>query len=126
MTRLTKGKIIRYIAVGVDVLVPLGATISQFPVWVDRSAKATVSGLFVVFALLSCLPFWRQIKEYLKSPSIAVLWTVAFFLFLTLQSIIDEMVVVCFLGMISNAIGAGIYKIGAVIEKSGESPARKE
>lgn len=115
MTRKTTGKIIRYSAVGIDVLVPLGATVSQFPIWIERSAEATVSGLFVVFAFLSCLPFLRQIKEYLKSPSVAVLWAVAFFLFLSLQSIINEMVFVCFFGMISNTMGAGIYKIGEIV-----------
>ena len=75
MTNATKGKVIKGAAVTLDVAAPLIATLSQFPVWVERSSEATVSGLFLIFALLSILPFLKVIKEYFKSPS-------SFFLFL--------------------------------------------
>lgn len=121
MKNTTKGKVIKGVAVGIDVLCPLAATLTQFPVWVDKSAEATVSGLFVLFAALSAIPLFRQIKEFVKSPSAPIVWCVLFLLFVSLQSIISEMVIVCFWGMLSNLVGAGIYKLGDYVQdRSGD------
>jgi hypothetical protein len=115
MTNRTKGNIIKASAVAVDVGVPLIATFTQFPIWVEKSSEATVSGLLLLFAFLSCLPFLKQIKEYMKSPSVVVVWVVLLVLLSCLRNIIDQMIVVCFFGAIANALGAGLYKIGNVI-----------
>ena len=112
MKRTTKGKIFNSSALVLDVGAPLAATVSQFPVWVDRSAGATVSGLFVLFALLSAIPFFKQIKAYFKSPSVWVMWCVIFVALIALHAIIDEMLVICAIGALSNVIGAGLYKLG--------------
>ncbi len=117
MKNATKGKIIKAAAVSVDVLVPLIATITQFPIWIEQSGEATISGLFLMLAFFSCLPFVKQIKEYMKSPSVMVLWCIIYVLLTVLKNIINQMVVVCFAGLIANAIGAAIYKLGETIEK---------
>lgn len=115
MRNATKGKIIKGCAVGLDVVAPLAATFTQFPIWVEQSSEATMSGLFLVFAFLSALPFIKQIKAYFKSPSVWVVWVVLFVLFVCLRNIINEMIVVCFVGMLANIVGAGIYKIGKIV-----------
>ena len=74
-----------------------------------------MSGLFLLFAMLSCLPFMKQIKAYMKSPAVWSVWCILFVLFVLLRNIIDEMLIVCFFGMIANLAGAGIYKIGAIV-----------
>lgn len=112
MKKTTEGKICKISAVVIDVAAPLAATITQFPVWVDRSAGATVSGLFVLFAFLSAIPFFKQIKAYFKSPSAWVMWCIIFVSLLALRAIIDEIVIICLVGVIANMIGAGVYKIG--------------
>lgn len=117
MTSATKGKILCGLALAIDVGVPLAATLSQFPVWVDRSAGATVSGLCLVLMLICCIPFFRQIKEYMKSPSAPVIWAVLFVLFLILESIATEIKVICFFGMLANMLGAALYKIGKNMEE---------
>lgn len=111
----TKGKVIKGIALALDVGGPLVATLTQFPIWIDRSSGATMSGLFLVFAFLSALPFFRQIKEYFKSPSAPVVWSVLFAFFVCLRNIVDEMLVVALFGMIFNLIGAGVYKLGQYV-----------
>lgn len=121
MTNKTKGKILKAIAVIVDVSVPFIATLTQFPLWIDKSSEATMSGLFLIFAFLSCLPFVKQIKAYLKSPSVWVVWVVLLVLFVCLRNIIDEMVVVCFFGAVANVIGAVIYKIGEIVSGKTEN-----
>lgn len=118
MTNATKGKVIKGAAVTLDVAAPLIATMSQFPIWVERSSEATVSGLFLMFAILSVLPFLKVIKEYFKSPSVWMVWIIVFSIFIVLRNIIDEMILVSFVGMLANILGAGIYKIGKKV--SGE------
>ncbi len=117
MKNTTKGKICKISAVAIDVAAPLAATLSQFPIWVDKSSTATISGLFLVFAFLSAIPFMKQIKAYLKSPSAWSMWCIFLVLFVALRNIIDQMLVVCLVGLIANACGAGLHKVGEIIEK---------
>lgn len=118
-----KRKIVCGTGIAIDVIPALIATCTQFPVWIDRSSTATVSGLAILLIFFSCLPFLRQIKEYFKSPSAPVLWGVILALFIILQNIMDEMIAVCFVGTVSNIIGSIIYKVGQGIgeEKQTES-----
>ena len=120
MTNKTKGRVIKSFAIGVDVGVPFVATLTQFPVWVEQSSEATMSGLFLLFAFISCLPFIRQIKQYFKSPSVWSVWTIILVFLICLRNIIDQMVIVCFWGMLANIIGAGIYKYGNIIYEKEE------
>ena len=87
----------------------------------QRSSEATVSGLFLFFALISIIPFLKQLKEYFKSPSAYVVWIILFSIFIVLRNIIDEMVIVCFIGMVANILGAVIYNIGRHIEGEGNN-----
>ena len=121
MTNATKGKIIKGTALTIDVLAPLIATLTQFPAWVEASSSATVSGLFLLFALVSVLPFINQIKEWLKSPSVTVLWCVFFVLVALLRNIIDQMWIICLVGAVSNGVGAVIYKVGNSVGNKADS-----
>ena len=122
MRKSTLGRVVKWSAIGVDVVCPLAATLSQFPIWIHRSSEATVSGTFLLFALLSMLPFAKQIATYMKSPSAWMVWGILFALFIALRNIIDEMVIVCFVGLLSNIVGTFIYKLGEKIsdEKKGD------
>lgn len=120
MKNSTKGNIIKTSAVVLDVAVPFIATLTQFPIWVERSSDATVSGMFLMLAFFSVLPFLKQIKEYFKSPSILVVWIILLVAFISLRNIVDEMIVVCFAGTVANAIGTGIYKFGTWLGERGD------
>ncbi len=115
-----KGRLLRCAALALDVMAPLAATVTQFPIWVERSSEATVSGLFLLFAFLSLLPFANQIRDSMRSPSVPVLWTVIFLCLLALRSIIDEMVVICFVGMLANIPGSLLYRLGVHMENRAE------
>ena len=112
MSNTLKRRMIKGTALTIDIVPPFIATLAQFPIWVDKSADATVSGLFIVLAFFSCLPFIKQIKAFMRSPSIPILWMVLFVMLSALSNIIDQMVIVCFVGMISNIIGTLLYKLG--------------
>ena len=113
MKNKTKGQIVQWIAVlGLDVGAPLIATFTQFPAWVERSAGSTVSGLFVLFALLSAIPLMKKGGEILKSPSVTLLFGIMFALLIALRNIIDEMIIICFVGCFSNMVGGVLYRYG--------------
>lgn len=118
MKNTTKGKVVKGAAITIDVSAPLIATICQFPIWVQKSSSATISGVFLVFAFLSCIPFLKQIKAWLKSPSVPILWCVFLVLFTLLRNIIDQMWIICLIGVISNCAGSILYKIGNTIEEN--------
>lgn len=119
--RVLEGRIIRYLAILVDVLPPFLATAFQFPLWISESKEAQMSALFLMFAFMSCIPFLKQIKMWLKSPSVWGMWIVIFVLMVALENIISEMVVIAFTGMISNIIGACIYKFGMELQTSAQN-----
>lgn len=105
-----KAKLIKCGAVALDVGAPLIATFTQFPVWVERSAEATVSGLFLMFAILCSIPLFKSVSEKVKSPSILLLWCVMLAAFVSVRNIIDEMIVISFVGAVSNLVGLVLDK----------------
>jgi hypothetical protein len=115
MKNSTKGAIIKTVALGIDVGAPLAATFTQFPLWGEQSAEATMSWLCLVLLGLSVLPFLKQLKEYFKSPSAWVVWGIIFVLLLMLKNIIDQILIVSFAGLVANAVGAGVYNIGKTV-----------
>ena len=117
MSNKLKGRVIKAVALVFDILPPFIATLTQFPIWIEDSAEATLSGLVVVLAFISFIPLLKHIRNFIKSPSIVVLWLIGFLMLKVMQSIIDQMVIVCFVGLISNAIGMVIYKIGDAVSK---------
>lgn len=115
MKNKTKGKLLQWGAVGLDFGAPLIATVTQFPVWVERSAGSTVSGIFVIFALISAIPIFRKGANILKSPSLVLLWAFLFATFVGIRSILDEMIIISLVGLVANLIGAPIHKYGETL-----------
>ena len=121
MSRRTKGKITKAAALTLDVGAPLIATLTQFPVWVERSAGSTVSGIFLVFALICSVPAFKSIKNLLKTPSAYLLWGILLCLLVALRSIVDEMIIICAVGFAANVAGAALYKVGEGMDTKEEN-----
>ena len=115
---MTKYGTIKAIAVVIDVGAPLIATLTQFPIWVERSAEATVSGLFLVFAILSAVPLFRYFKQFLRSPSAPVMWGLILCFLLALRAIVDEMIIISAVGLVSNVIGWALDRFAKRIKES--------
>lgn len=112
MSDITKGRVLKISALTIDILAPLVATLTQFPIWIDKSAEATVSGVAMLLVFFSCIPALKYIKAFIKSPSVPIVWLVVFVMLTMLSNIIDQMIVVAFIGVISNTLGTILYKIG--------------
>ncbi len=114
---MKRGLLLKAAALAVDVGVPAAATLSRFPLWVERGAEATCSGLCLLLLVVAALPLLRRLKELLASPSVWALWGVLFLLFAALRTVIDELVFVAFFGFVANVFGAVLYKAGEALEK---------
>ena len=119
---MTKRGTIKAIAIVIDVGAPLIATLTQFPIWVDRSAEATVSGLFLVFAILSAVPLFRYFKKFLRSPSAPIMWGLMLCFLLALRAIVDEMLIISAVGLVSNCVGWVLYRLAGRIKEGQKNP----
>ena len=126
MTNKTKGKVIKASAVGLDVVPVAIATLCQFPIWIQRDSRSTVSGLFVLMMCLAYVQFYKQLKQLFKSPSAWLMWTIAFVVMIVLRNIIDEMLPVCFVGLVCNTCGEFLYKYGNAVEERPDKPKEPE
>ncbi len=109
--KLYKAIILRALGIAVSVLPPALAALSYFPIWCASGGEYVVSG-FVAFLLLLCsLPIFNIVKKVLKSPSVWVMWLIAFIAFFSLSKIADEMVIISFVGFVSNLVGAILFKL---------------
>lgn len=112
-----KKRLLKGAAVGIDVGAPLIATLTQFPIWIERSAGSTVSGLFVLFALLSAVPLVKYYKRLLRSPSAPLMWGLMLAFLYALRTIVDEMIVISFVGLVANAVGWVMFKCADCIKE---------
>ena len=112
-------RILKASAIAIDVGAPLIATLTQFPIWIERSSEATVSGIFLVFALLSVVPLFRYFKALVKSPSAPLMWGILLAFLYAMRVIIDEMIVISFVGLVSNLVGMGLFRLAG--EEKGPS-----
>lgn len=111
MNNRTKYIILSCAALSMSVLPPLIATVMQFPIWIEKSSEATVSGIALILIFFSCLPFYRAIINYFRSPSAPVVWIVICVLMYIMKSIAEQMFVVACVGAVSNLIGVLFFRL---------------
>ena len=87
------------------------ATLSYFPVWKNRGSGAVLSGFTVLILIICFYPTVRAVKKLLTSPSVFGVWLFLFIIFSLIKSIVFEITVISFVGMISNLLGSLIYKL---------------
>ena len=109
--KLSKVRWLTVIGWTVCVVPPLAAILLCFPVWIDSGGGKTLSGVALLLSILTLLPFIKQVRNYLRSPSVFVIWIVICFVLTVLRSIINEVLLVSYIALISNSIGALIFGI---------------
>ena len=98
------------------VLPPLGTTLYFFPEWIERSPRATFSGMLVVWVLVCMIPFWKKIVSLAKeftSTAMPVFWLISFVLMLVLKDIIDRFAYIALFGFIGSLISmvvCGVFR----------------
>ena len=94
-----------------SVVPPTLATLFYFPLWIASGAHATVSGLCLFLLTLCALPLLRYLKEPGRSPSLPTLWGIVYLLVRALSAIIEQLLVISFVGLLSNLVGALFFRL---------------
>ena len=90
---------------------PSATTLYFFPFWIELGMSAKVSGLSVLILIICALPFWRVLRENFKNPSVKTIWFIGLLAFWLIRPIIDEMIIICAVGFISNVVGSIVFKL---------------
>ncbi|MBR2612300.1 MAG: hypothetical protein IKC72_04440 [Clostridia bacterium] len=112
-----KRMIFQSLGVLFSVVPPAVATLLYFPLWIERGAPQTVSGLCALLLILSAIPLLRLLKGRLGTPSLPLFWGVMFLLVRALGAIIDQVCVITFVGFASNLVGALFFHLSKRGEK---------
>lgn len=121
MSNRAKYIILTFIAFIISVVPPMVATIMQFPIWVKTSSEATISGVAVFLFFICCLPFYKAIINYFKSPSAPVVWICICAFMYIMKSIAEQMFIVSCVGAVSNLIGMVCFRWRDKFKKDGDS-----
>lgn len=89
---------------------PIAVTIGYFPVWVEKSSSSTISGLSMILILVSIIPLFKLVKDHLKTPSAPLLWAIICLFAVMFRSIIDQVIVIAFVGTVSSIAGFFVFK----------------
>ena len=93
------------------------ATLSYFPIWVERGAPTLLSGISLIFLLLSFVPLFKAIKKLFESPSAPLMWFIAFLIFFAFSRIAQDLTVICLVGFVGNLVGSTLFGISNSMTK---------
>jgi hypothetical protein len=105
-----KRTLLRVTGLALCVLPPALAVLDYFPLWLADGRKTTSAFAFLLL-LLCALPLWRQIKRWLASPSVWMLWLFVFVFLSLFASIIEGLTAVAFFGFLGGLPGALLLKL---------------
>lgn len=129
-TKKTLSRVSNVSGMCLAVIPPVVAFIAQFPQELSpRTYDRAVSWFAVAILAICVLPFIKKIKEYVKSPDAYAIWCAVYVVFAAMQKIVDGIVVVAFVGMISNITAKGLFVLGnrlTASAKNDTSEAAKE
>lgn len=112
MSDRTKHVLLTISALIVSILPPLAAAIYFFPLWIERSAGATLSGTICVLGLLALVPLGKYIVRLMRSPSAPMVWGAFTVVMFIAKEIPEELFVVGVIGTVANVIGMALFKLG--------------
>ena len=88
------------------------SVILYFPLWCERGGQTLLSAFALALIFVAAIPLFRLIKSALRSPASYTVWLILFVLFFLLSKIASEMVVISFVGFVSNLVGAIFFRLG--------------
>ena len=93
------------------ILPPALAILFYFPVWVAKGGEYILSGIAVLLMIVAFVPLFKLVRRVLASPSGYAIWLAIFLLFFLVSRIADEMIVISFVGLLGNIVGAVLFRI---------------
>lgn len=108
MLTSTKTKILNTVGLLTAAGAPIGATASQFPIWVQKSGGESLSGAFLLACFLGAIPVisiaWRKRKELKKYLPITpfIMCAVLYAMLTALEPIIPQLKFILWVSMIGQ------------------------
>ena len=99
------------------ILPPAICTLNYFPIWREVGYESCIAGGAALLLALCAIPLYKLIADRLKSFSSYLMWLVLFLLFFGMSRIADQMTVICFVGFVSNLMGAVCFHIAKKIHR---------
>ena len=99
------------------ILPPAICTLNYFPIWREVGYESCIAGGVALLLALCAIPLYKLVAERLKSFSSYLMWLVLFLLFFGMSRIADQMTVICFVGFVSNLMGAVCFHIAKKIHR---------
>ncbi len=112
--------ILRAVAITVSIVPALIAVLSYFPAFVTRGSGTVISGISALLIILAAVPLYKAIRKVLKSPSAWMMWLIIFLVFFLVSDIAAEIEVISFVGLVSNILGAVLFKVAKRLERNEE------
>ena len=103
--------ILQILGFSLSILPPTICTLTYFPLWREAGAGAVISGGVLLLLLISAYPLIRALKLKLTSPSLPIVWLIAFLGFYILSRIAEQVTVIAFFGFVGNLLGALCFNL---------------
>ena len=114
-----KGIILYLLGLGICTVPVVVAILSYFPLWAKAKDGSAVSGIVLILLLLAFKPIFNLLKKAFKTSAAYTMWLVVFVVFFALSRIADQITVISFVGLVSNALGALVIRLSCICEKRG-------
>lgn len=90
--------------------IPIIVILTYFPLWIERDSASTMSGISVIFLLIVIIPLVKYAKQVFTSVySCLIIWAIFLGLFVSLENIISEMIIVCEVALGSNIVATILF-----------------
>ena len=90
--------------------IPIIVILTYFPLWVERDSASTMSGISIVFLLIAIIPLVKYAKQVFTSVySCLIIWAIFLGLFVLLENIISQMIIVCEVALGSNIVATILF-----------------
>ena len=109
-----------FLGLAVCILPVVICILKYFPVWTARGGETIFSAITLILLAIAAVPLFSFVKRVLRSPASYTVWLVFFIFFFLISKIAEEMVVISFVGFISNLVGALFFKISRKFHRRGE------
>ena len=90
--------------------IPIIVTLTYFPLWVAKDSATTISGTAAILLFIVVIPIVKFAKQIFSNVySCIIVWGILLCLFLALENIISQMIVVCEVALFSNILAAILF-----------------
>lgn len=132
MKAKTKGAIFTGCGYAISAAAPLVATATQFPVFIEKSANATISGIFVLMCCIVAIPMLLYVKRLktanraiAKPPTAICFWALLLGGSVALEAIIQQFKFIGAAGLAGTCVAEVFFYAAKRVQTKALAPSQK-